>query len=105
MTDCGVVLITASTRKEAETIARILVEKKLAACANIFPEIFSLYWWKGKICEDKEIFLTAKTTSRLFSALCREVKAIHSYDVPEIVFLPIQDGSEEYLNWISEVTG
>lgn len=104
MADCGVVMMTASSREEAEKIAQSLVEKRLAACAQIISDIQSIYWWEGKLCNDKEVFFMAKTTAQLFSELTLEVKKLHSYKVPEIVFLPIQDGSKEYMDWICEVT-
>ncbi len=104
MTDKGIVFMTASSSQEADLIANRLVEKRLAACVNIISQIKSLYWWEGKICNDEEVLLTAKTTARIFPELVREVKKLHSYEVPEIVFTPIQDGSKEYLNWITEVT-
>lgn len=104
MTDYGVVFMTTSSREEAEKIAGHLVEKRLVACAQIVSEIQSIYWWQGKICNDKEVLFTAKTTARLFSELVKEVKELHSYEIPEIIFVPIQQGSQDYLGWISEVT-
>ncbi|MEI6125532.1 MAG: divalent-cation tolerance protein CutA [Pseudomonadota bacterium] len=104
MTDCGIVFMTASSRGEAEKIAKSLVEKQLAACVQIFADIQSMYWWEGKICNEKEVFFTAKTTEELFPALVQEVKSLHSYKVPEVVFVPIKNGSHEYMDWIHEVT-
>ena len=104
MTDSGIVFMTASSREEAEKIANSLVEKRLAACVQIISEIKSVYWWEGKICDEKEVFFTAKTTAGLFPELASEVKALHSYEVPEIVFVPIQDGQKDYMDWISGVT-
>jgi periplasmic divalent cation tolerance protein len=100
----GVVFITASSAQEAETIAAALVEKKLAACVNIMPAVQSLFWWEGKLCREQEVFMMAKTKTSLFPKLAAEVKALHSYKVPEIILLPITDGSAEYLQWIEEVT-
>ncbi len=104
MSDCGIVFMTAAKREEAETIAKSLVEKRLAACVQIVSDIRSLYWWDGKVCDDPEVLFTAKTTEALFPELSAEVKRLHSYDVPEIVFVPIKDGSPEYMSWIADVT-
>ncbi len=104
MTEYGIVFMTASSREEAEKIARHLVEHKLAACVNILSDIRSFYRWEGKICDDPEALFIAKTTTALFPELSEQVKALHSYDVPEVIFTPIQDGSEQYLKWIGEVT-
>ncbi len=104
MTGNIVVLITVSSPEEGEKIARALVEKRLAACVNIVPGLRSIYHWQGNICDDKELLLMAKTTDALFETLTNEVKALHSYKVPEIIALPIVAGSKEYLNWIEENT-
>ncbi len=104
MTDCGIVFMTAASRQEAQEIAKRLLEKRLAACVQILPEIQSIYRWQGKICDDTEILLTAKTTKELFAQLVEEVKMLHSYDVPEIIFTAIQDGSPEYMSWLRQVT-
>lgn len=99
----GIVIVTCS-QKEAKTIAQAVVGKKLAACVNILPNITSIYTWKGKIEEDQESLLIMKTRKDLFSQLSRQIKSIHSYDVPEIIFLPILEGNQAYLNWIEEAT-
>jgi periplasmic divalent cation tolerance protein len=104
MSDYGVVFMTAASREEAETIAAALVEEKLAACVNILSAVQSVYWWEGKICREQEVFLMAKTRTNLFSRLAAKVKALHSYKVPEIIMLPISEGSAEYLQWIEDVT-
>ena len=104
MTDCGIVFMTASSREEAEKIANSLVEKQLAACVQIVSDIQSIYRWEGKVCNDREVFFTAKTTEKLFPELLQEVKALHSYKVPEIVFMPICAGAADYMSWIHEVT-
>jgi periplasmic divalent cation tolerance protein len=104
MTDYGAVFMTAASAEEAETIAAALVEKKLAACVNIISAVQSVYWWEGKICREPEVFLMAKTKTSLFPQLAAEVKALHSYKVPEIIMLPIAEGSAEYLQWIGDVT-
>jgi len=104
MTDSGIVFMTAANREEAERIARALVEKRLAACVQILPEIRSLYWWEGRVCDEPEILFTAKTTIACFDELVAEVKRLHSYRVPEIVFVPIVHASPDYQRWIAEVT-
>jgi periplasmic divalent cation tolerance protein len=104
MSDYGVVFMTAASSEEAETIASALVEKKLAACVNIVSSVRSFFWWQGKICREQEVFLMAKTRSVLFPQVVREVKALHSYEVPEIIMLPVSDGSADYLQWIEDVT-
>jgi len=104
MSDYGVVFMTAASREEAETIASALVEKKLVACVNIVSSVHSFFWWEGKICKEQEVFMMAKTRTGLFPQVVSEVKALHSYKVPEIVMLPISDGSADYLQWIEDVT-
>ncbi|MEF9437814.1 MAG: divalent-cation tolerance protein CutA [Candidatus Mariimomonas ferrooxydans] len=99
-----VVLITAPKEEEAVKIAKVLVEKRLAACVNMIKDIRSIYRWQGKIEDDTEILLIVKTKKRLFEALATEVKRIHSYTVPEIIALPIVQGLEDYLKWLSEST-
>ncbi len=99
-----VVYITASSEDEAAMIARTLVEEKLAACVNIVKDIRSIYSWQGKIEDEKECLMIVKTRLELFDALKTKVLGLHSYSVPEIIALPIVDGSEEYLKWLKEVT-
>jgi periplasmic divalent cation tolerance protein len=103
MTDKVVVLVTCGSAKEARRIARALVEKRLAACGNILEApVRSIYRWKGKVETAKEYLLLIKTSRRRSAALQDVVKRLHSYDVPEIIALPIAEGSPEYLTWISE---
>ena len=96
-----VVLVTAPSREEAVAIARSLVEAKLAACVNIFP-IHSIYTWKEELCADDEWQLIIKTDLAKFEALEAKVREVHSYEVPEVVALPIASGSAPYLQWMSE---
>ena len=105
MTPYGVVFMTASSAEEAEKIAQGLVNQKLAACVNVFPAIKSFYWWEGKVCKDDELFLIAKIKTELYSEVEKAVKEMHSYDVPEIILLPIEEGSKAYLDWVTKVTG
>jgi periplasmic divalent cation tolerance protein len=102
MTDCIVVFVTAGSEAEAETIARALVEERLAACVNILPPIRSIYRWEGKVADDQEWLLFIKTRAQRFSAVEARVKALHSYQVPEVIALPIVQGAEGYLRWLLE---
>jgi periplasmic divalent cation tolerance protein len=95
-----VVLITAGSEEEARKIAKLLVNEKKAACVNIVPGVDSLFRWKGKIDSARENLLLVKTRASLLSEIINLVKQVHSYEVPEIIALPIVGGSEEYLNWL-----
>jgi periplasmic divalent cation tolerance protein len=98
-----VVLVTCGSLKGTRTIARALVERKLAACVNLLPApVESVYRWKGKIESAKEFLLIIKTTRKRFAAVQAEVHRHHSYEVPEIIALPIAIGSQDYLDWIAE---
>lgn len=104
-----VVLITApcgsrtrTAGKEALSLARMLLKKKLCACVNIVKEVDSFFWWKGKIDTAKESLLVAKTRRDLLKDLIKEVKAAHSYEVCEVIALPIIAGSKEYLDWVGQ---
>lgn len=99
-----VVFMTASDRTEAETLARLLVEQKLAACVQILPEITSFYFWQDEILQDKEILLLAKTVAENFAALEKTVRENHSYEVPEIIAVPADKVSAPYLQWLRENT-
>jgi periplasmic divalent cation tolerance protein len=106
MTDARVVLTTVALHETAITMARTLVEERLAACVNVSPGVESIYWWQGKIEQSLEYVLMIKTTAGKIGALRERVMKLHPYEVPEFVVLPIESGSEAYLNWISEsVTG
>ncbi len=96
-----VVFITAPVEK-AKEIATFIVENKLGACVNVVKEVNSLYWWEGKMEDDKEGLLIVKTTFQKFPELKEKVKKVHPYCVPEIVALPIVAGNEEYLKWVDE---
>ena len=97
------VYITAKDEEEARKIANYLLEKRLIACANMFP-VKSLYWWKGKIEREDEIALIMKTQKGHIKNIISEVKALHSYEEPCIEFLPIEDGNPDYLEWIRKET-
>ena len=98
------VLITASSEEEAGRIGKTLVGEKLVACANIIPQIRSIFSWKGDICDENEVLMILKSKESLFQQIKERVKMLHSYEVPEIIALPIHSGSEDYLNWIHAVT-
>jgi periplasmic divalent cation tolerance protein len=95
-----VVLITTPNTDEAAQLAEMLVEQHLAACVQILPEIESVYRWQGKTERQKEVLVIAKTTKSNFESLEREVRAIHSYETPEIIALPLIAGSLRYLEWL-----
>ncbi len=98
------VIVTTNDEDEAKTITRKIVEEKLAACANIIPRIHSIYWWEGKIENSEEAMILIKTTEPKIDSLIARVKELHSYDNPEIISLPIEKGSQEYLKWLIEST-
>jgi len=102
MTNKRLVLTTASSKEEARRLAKELVERRLAACVNIVPNINSIYWWKEKVEESQEFLLLMKTTESAVPKLRDAIQELHSYEVPESIVLPIEDGSEKYLNWIEE---
>ena len=95
-----VVLMTAANREEANQIAELLVSERLAACVQILPEIESVYRWQGEVKREKEILLLAKTVASRFAELESKVRALHSYETPEIVAVPVVDVSEPYLKWL-----
>jgi len=99
-----IIFVTCASRKEAEKIVGTLLKKRLAACGNIVGGVESKFWWKGKIDSAKETLLILKTKASKFKAVEKEVKRLHSYDVPEIIALPIIAGSGEYLKWIKRET-
>ena len=102
--DKVVVFITVGTEQEADNIARLLVEQRKAACVNIIPKVHSLFWWQGKIDSAQEILLIAKTRASLLPQVINLVQEAHSYDVPEVLVLPIIGGNEDYLTWIVNET-
>ena len=99
-----VVLVTASSEEEATTIGRTLVERKLAACANVLPGIRSIFRWKGKVTEEKEVLLLVKSRIESFDEIEKAVKGLHSYEVPEVIAIDVVKGSSDYLNWMIEST-
>lgn len=104
MTDIIIVLVTAGSEEEAEKIARVLAEERLVACVNILSPVRSIYRWEGKVQDDREWLLIIKTQQTHFAAVETRVKALHSYQVPEVIALPVVDGSEKYVQWIRTET-
>ncbi len=98
------ILVTSANTAEAEQISRALVEKKLIACSSIISPISSFFCWKGKACHESEVLLMMKSVRTLVQAVVVEVKKVHSYETPEIIAIPIIDGSDDYLQWITKET-
>ncbi len=96
-----ILILTTSPRKSlAQKIAKVLVKEKLAACVNISSPIESIYSWENKICSEKEFLLFIKTKKSLFDSVKNRILKLHSYEIPEIIALPITQGSSNYLEWI-----
>lgn len=100
---CCVVCVTAPSDRAA-SIARLVVERRLAACVNIVPSVRSVYHWEGRICDDEESLLIAKTSASQFEQLRQLVVEAHPYDLPEVIALPIDAGHPPYLEWILRTT-
>ena len=98
------VLVTTGSQEEGEHMAQALVDSRLAACVNIIQGLRSIYRWEGKIWDEGEFLLLIKTRMALFRQVEGKIKQIHSYEVPEIIAIPIIQGSETYLNWLREST-
>lgn len=98
--DKVVVLVTAANLRQAKTIARGLVRRRLAACVNLVRPILSVYRWAGEVKEDREVLLLIKTRKYLFAAVRDAVLQAHTYDTPEVIALPVAEGSADYLAWI-----
>jgi periplasmic divalent cation tolerance protein len=104
MTDKRIVLSTTGSEDEARKVARELVERRLAACVNILPQVESIYRWQGKIETGREWLLLIKTTAERFGAVSDTIRELHSYELPECIAIEIEDGSPEYLRWLSDST-
>lgn len=102
MADTIIALITCGDKEQAFLIARALVEEHLAACVNVLPPIQSIYRWKGAVESAREVLLLAKTTERSFPSLRDRIVELHSYEVPEVIAVPVVAGLEAYLNWLRE---
>jgi periplasmic divalent cation tolerance protein len=100
----NLIYITTKDKEEARKIGKELVESRLAACINIIENVNSMYWWEGKIQNEGEAVLIAKTKESLVPELIEKVKSMHSYDCPCVVSLPILDGNKDYLEWLQKET-
>ena len=96
-----VIFITTSTEVEAHKIAELVLNRRKAACVNIVPRVSSLFWWEDKLDSAQESLMIVKTKASQFPEIINLVREIHSYDVPEIIALPIINGSEDYLTWLN----
>jgi periplasmic divalent cation tolerance protein len=101
----SLILSTASSKDEAQEIARALVDRRLAACVNIVGPIESIYRWKGLVEDSQEFLMLIKTQSDRFESVREAIRGLHSYETPEVIQLPIEDGLPAYLHWISESIG
>jgi periplasmic divalent cation tolerance protein len=102
MSEQKIVLTTAGSQEEAHKIAHSLVERQLAACVNILPEVESIYRWKESVETAQEWMLVIKTTGKAFARVREAIAELHSYELPECVLLSIEDGSAGYLKWITD---
>lgn len=103
MTQALVVLCTCPDEASALALAKTLLEARLAACVNLIPKVRSLYLWQGQLCDDTEVQLVIKSSLPHFEALAERVRALHPYDIPEILALPVSAGDSRYLTWLEEV--
>ena len=99
-----VIFVTVSSKEEAQKIIQALLQEKLVACGTIIDGVGSHFWWQGTIDQAKETLLILKTRKALFPKVVKKVKSLHSYEVPEIIALPIVAGNKQYLEWIDEST-
>jgi len=102
MTDVVLVLSTVPDDQRAEALARTLIDEKLAACVNLHQPMVSIYRWKGQVESSAERQLVIKTTRACLPALEARVKALHSYELPEFIVVPVEGGSDEYLSWVRQ---
>ena len=102
MTGKLIVFVTCGSREEGESIAVSVVNERLAACVNVLPAVRSCYVWEGKTTWSDEVLLLIKTTDERFMALQSRIRELHSYEVPEIVAVPIEGGFEKYLQWVEQ---
>ena len=99
------IYMTCKDREEAIRISQVLVQEKWVACTNLLPSMTSVYWWNGEVVQDEEVVLLAKTDDALLKGVIQCVKELHSYVVPCIISLPIENGNPDYLQWIQESLG
>ena len=105
MTEARLALTTCADIDSAATLAKHLVERRVVACVNILPGIRSIYRWQGKIEDERECLLVMKTVAGRVADLEAAIEELHSYDVPELIVLPVESGAQTYLSWIAEQTG
>ena len=98
-----IILVTAKDKTEAEAISQALLKERLIACANILSPVSSVFWWQGKIDGAQECLIIMKSRLDLFRQVAERVRCLHSYEVPEVLAVPIVEGSEAYLGWMDEV--
>jgi periplasmic divalent cation tolerance protein len=103
-TEVLLILGTAANQEEAARIGERVVKAKLAACANVIPGIQSIYRWKGKVVKSEEVLLILKSTKPRYAALEKMIKAMHTYETPEIIALPVKEGLDQYLRWVRTET-
>lgn len=101
--DALLMISTAGSEKEARKVARILVEERLAACANVIPGVRSFFYWKGRLCREKEALILVKTVNNQAKRIIDKIKEIHSYEVPEIIFFRVDKGEKNYLKWVEKM--
>lgn len=104
MADELIVLVTCANAEEAQRMAESLVLERLAACVNIVTGVQSIFFWEGKLCNEREALCVLKTQKSVYSKLERRVSELHSYKTPEVIALPVVDGSVKYLRWVREMT-
>ncbi|MBU0548803.1 MAG: divalent-cation tolerance protein CutA [Candidatus Omnitrophica bacterium] len=97
-----VIFITCTNNRQAKKIAKELLKERLVACVNIVDKIDSFFWWQGKVDSAREVLLIAKSKKTLMPGIIRQVKLLHSYQVPEVIALPIIAGNKDYIKWINQ---
>ncbi|MEM1245569.1 MAG: divalent-cation tolerance protein CutA [Acidobacteriota bacterium] len=102
---CLIVLTTAPSREEGEALARQIVERRLAACVNVSARMRSFFRWNDEVCADEEVQLQIKTTTDGFAPLAAAIRELHSYDLPEILALPVATGDDDFADWIRSQVG
>ena len=105
MTDALLVLTTLPNAEAAGEMAKRVVEEKLAACANLFPALRSVYRWNGKVQDENEVLVLLKTRQQHYERLKSRILELHPYDVPEVLAIPVEQGHQAYLDWIARETG
>ena len=101
----AIVLVTAPDRDVAERLVRSLLDERLVACGNIVPGVLSLYCWQGRLEREEEVLIVLKTTAALTAELVRRVPALHPYEIPEVLVVPVSDGYEPYIDWVAAGCG